>query len=390
MTQLRERFLDCHGMDMQSAESFGSELASLQRDVMFWIGDLVRYAEQQWPETWQQIFPEWVSPGMLARAAGVCRAYPNEDDRSHQATYSQYRLVAGKAHRQGLLAEMVNKGLTTDESRQQQMTVPHGVKRWLLAIDCNYYLHRFWHSGAGVEAASGVASWITRTVERLKDKGLTDVACCFDSHENHRKKLTEGWDAKYKDRPPKDPELSNQLRLVRELLEKSGFATVSIDGMEADDLMASYAKQFDGNVTLLTQDKDQKQCLSAKCNILLDVEWHEDETSGEMLPDYKWLTSKSHTETTGIPPERWTDYQCIMGDNVDGIKGVEGIGEKGAADLIKEFVTVENVITAAKADDERIRPKKREALIAFEPKLETTRQLVTLRNDLNVPNSTRL
>ena len=108
--------------------------------------------------------------------------------------------------------------------------------RWLLAVDVNYFLHRFWHSGAGVESAMSVAGWVQRTVERLKEKGLTDVACCFDAPDNHRKKLTEGWEDGYKQRPPKDPELVQQLHLVRELLCKE-FACVSVEGMEADDVL---------------------------------------------------------------------------------------------------------------------------------------------------------
>lgn len=399
VTRLRKRFLDCSQLSLEEAEQFGDQLAPMQRDIMFWIGDLVRYAEHKWPDSYHQCFPPDVSPGLLARAAGVCRAYPNESDRRHEATYSQYMRVAGKPDRHEQLASIVEQGLTTDESRRKSTD---SKARWLLAIDCNYYLHRWWHSGAGVEAATGVSSWIERTVERLKEKGLTDVACCFDSHENHRKELTKDWDDKYKDRPPKDHELSQQLTLVRELLDKAGFAVVSVDGMEADDVMASYAKQFDGKVTLLTQDKDQRQCLSGKCNILLDVEWIEEPNSGDKLPEYKWLSAKTHTEETGITPERWTDYQCLMGDNVDGIRGAEGIGKKGAADLVQEFGTVEAVIEAAHEmqhaieqeelteKDATIKQKKRDALFAFKEKLEVTRQLVTLRDDLNISTATRL
>lgn len=402
MTRLRKRFLDCKDMTLEEAEGFGSELATMQRDVMFWLGDLARYAEARWPDTWHQVFPDWISPGLLARTAGVCRAYPTEADRQHECTYSQYLHVAGKPDRQEILRLIVEKGLTTDESRQAtkassdtQTGVAGGGQgspqvRWLLAVDCNYFLHRFWHSGSGVEAAMQVSNWIGRTVERLKEKGLTDVACCFDSHLNHRKELTKDWEDKYKDRPPKPVELGQQLHLLLELIQKAGFAVVSVEGMEADDVMASYAKQFDGRVTLLTQDKDQRQCLSSKCNILLDVEWKQDDHSGDVLPIYKWVSAKSHTEDKGIPPEQWVAYQCIAGDNVDGIKGVQGIGEKGAADLVKLFGTVESVIAAAKADDERIRPKQRKALIEFEPKLEVTRRLVTLVDTLVVPNSTRL
>lgn len=396
------RFLDCSNLTLEEAERLGTVLTLLQRDVMFQLGDLARYCEARWPDTWHQAFPAWISPGLLARTAGVCRAYPKESDRQHEATYSQYMQAAGRPDRQNLLKEMV--GLTTDESRATQRgagpTVPETepkagalpAPRWLLAVDVNYFLHRFWHSGAGVESAMSVASWVQRTVGRLKEKGLTDVACCFDASENHRKALTKDWPDGYKQRPPKDPELVQQLHLVRELLQKANFACVSVEGMEADDVMASYAKQFDGKVTLLTQDKDCRQCLSAKCNMLLDVTWSEDDNSGEHLPDYKWLTSKSHTEATGITPERWVDYQCIMGDNTDGIRGVEGVGQKGAADLVKEFGTVTMVIMAAKGDlpSKLLTPKKRAAIIAFEPKLEVTRQLVTLKTDLTVPNATRI
>jgi hypothetical protein len=75
MTRMRKRFLDCSGLDMAQAASFGNGLCEQQRDVMFQLGDLARYAEARWPDTWEQVFPEWVSPGMIARAAGVCRAY---------------------------------------------------------------------------------------------------------------------------------------------------------------------------------------------------------------------------------------------------------------------------------------------------------------------------
>ena len=388
MSRMRKRFFDCSQMTMEEAEAWGKELAGIQRDILFWCGDLARYAQDNWPDSQFQVWPETVSPGMVARTAGVCRAYPAEQDRQHEATFTQYLQQAKKPDRHERLEEVVDKGLTTDESRKVEQV--ERSERWLLAIDVNYFLHRFWFSGAGIESAVSVATWIQRTVERLKEKGLTDVACCFDSHRNDRKELTKEWEDKYKDRPPKDPELGQQLSLVHDLLSGRGFACVSVDGMEGDDVMASYAKQFDGRITLMTQDKDCRQCLSSKCNILLDVTWIQDETSGDHLPEYKWLSAKQHTEATGIRPDQWTAYQAIMGDNCDGIKGAAGIGEKGAADLIKAFGSVEGAIEAAKADDDRIKPKKCAALIEFEDKKDITLQLVTLKTDLQLPASTRL
>ncbi len=410
MTQprARKRFLDCKGMTIEEAEQWGKDLAEMQRDIMWWVADLARYSEARWPDTHHQVWPEWISPGMIARAAGVGKAYPTEFDREWEATYSQYMQNAGRLDRHKRLEAIVDKGLTTDESRkadyidvnqcsdEELLALGKAVveagnpPRWLLAVDVHYHLHRHWFSGAGVEAAVRVAEWVQRTVERLKEKGLTDVVCAFDSTSSFRKELTKDWEDKYKDRPPKDPELVQQLHLVRELLQGYGFCCVSQEGFEADDIMASYGKQFEGRITLLSADKDMRQCLSDHINILLDVEWTEDETSGDLLPDYKWLSAKQHTEAKGIRPNQWADYQAIMGDTVDGIKGAEGIGEKGAADLIREYGSIEGAIVAAKADDGRIKPKKRAALLELAGQLDVVRQLVTLRTDLELPQNTRV
>ena len=73
---LRKRFLDCKKMSMEDATLLGTELAELQRDIMFWIADLARHAKAKWPDTHHQIWPEWVSPGMIDRACGVGNSYP--------------------------------------------------------------------------------------------------------------------------------------------------------------------------------------------------------------------------------------------------------------------------------------------------------------------------
>jgi len=390
MTQrMQKRWMDCHDMTLEQASSYGRGLAEMQRDIMFHIGDLARYCEARWPDTHHQAWPEWVSPGLIARAAAVAKAYPKQEDRRHECTYTQYMQVANKPDRHERLEGIIDKGQTSDESRAA-LTEENNRPRWLLAVDVNYYLHRWWYSGAGVEAAMGVAQWIQRTVERLRERGLTDVVCAFEGANSFRKHLTKDWEDRYKDRPQKDPELISQLNLVRDLLDGHGFACVSQEGMEADDILASYARQFTGKTTILSSDKDLRQALNERTNMLLDVEWLEDETSGEMIPDFKWLTAREHTELTGIRPDQWTEFQAIMGDTTDGIKGAVGIGEKGAKDLILEFGSVEGAIEAAKSNDDRIKPKKREALIEFEDKLEVTRQLVTLKTDCELPQNTRI
>ncbi len=389
-SRTRDRFLETKGLTMEEAESFGTYFAETQRDLMFWLGDLARYAEAKWPDNHFQVWPEWVSPGLVSRAAGVARAYPKEEDRQINATYSQFMQNASKPDRLARLQEIVSQGLTSDESRKanQEERQEDSKPRWLLAFDIHYFAHRHYYSGAGVETAMQVSEWVQRTVERLKAKGATDVICAMEGSGSFRRELTDeaGWtENKYKDRPPKPDDLRHQIKLVRELLEGLGFCCVSVDRYEADDVMASAAAQFPGKTTIITADKDLRQCLSDSTNMLLDVSWSEDETSGEMTPDYKWLTAKSHTEATGLTPAEFLSAQTLMGDNVDGIQGAIGIGEVGAAKLIQEFGTVETAIQAAKDENESLKPKQCEALVEFEDRLEITRQLVTLDTKLSLP-----
>lgn len=401
MTRMQELFLDTADLDTAGLEAWGRDLAWWQRQINWYLGQLAIAAKEKLGEdNYSQVFPPDVSPGLIQRCEAVARAYPPKD-RNPAASWSIHMQHANKPNRIALVAAAVDAGRTSDEERKnsaESKQVQNGGPRWLLAIDVNYWITRMWASGAETEAAKEVSAWIKRTVGRLKEKGLTDVVCCLDSSNSFRKELTKGWDEedRYKNRATKDPELGNQLRLAEEML--SEFCCAKLDGFEADDFMASYAKQFDGRVTLLTVDKDMRQCLSSKCNMLVDVEWSEDPTSGDMLPDYKWVSAKNHmegctyngTSVVGISPEQWTTFQSLAGDSSDNIAGAVGIGAKIASDLVKEFGTIEEIIKAAKDGDERIKPKKRESLIEFEGKHEVTRQLVTLRTDLQLPTTTKI
>ncbi len=396
--KMNELFLDLSGVELSGLEAWGRDLVEWQRNINWYLGDLAIAAKAMLGEdNYSQVFPPNVSPGLIQRCEAVARAYRPED-RNSLASWAIHMQHANKPNRIELVAAAVDAGRTTDEERVHARQESHDSNRhrWLLAIDVNYHVTRMWASGAETEAAKEVSSWIKRTVGRLKEKGLTDVVCCLDSSNSFRKELTKQWEDKYKDRATKDPELVQQLRLIEDMI--SEFCCAKLDGFEADDLMASVAKQFNGKVTLLTVDKDMRQCLSPKCNMLVDVQWSEDPTSGDMLPDYKWVSAKDHlkgctyngTVVTGISPEQWTEFQCLAGDSSDNISGADGIGAKISADLIKEFGTIEEIIKAAKDDDPRITKKKREALIEFEPKLDITRQLVTLRTDLPIPTTTKI
>lgn len=401
--------LDTEGLSLSEMTQWGKDLTDIQKSINWRIGDLAKAAKKLLGEdNYSQVFPLDVSVGLIQRCEAVSRAYAPEE-RNPLASWSVHMQHANKPNRIELVAASVDAGRTSDEEREhsksQKSSVGRAV-RWMLAIDVNYHVTRTWASGAGTEAGKEVSGWIDRLVVRLKEKGLTDVVCCLDSTNSFRKELTKDWDDKYKSRATKDPELVQQLRLAEEMLKT--YYCARHDGFEADDLMASFAKQFDGKITLLTVDKDMRQCLSAKCNMLVDIQWNEDPTSGEMLPDYKWVSVKDHTgwldkdgkeqggftyngqTVWGITPEKMTLFQAIAGDSSDSISGADGIGAKIASDLVKEFGSFEEIIKAAKAEDPRITEKKRNALIEFEPKYEITMKLVTLRTDLPIPSATAI
>lgn len=393
MPRMKPLMLDTSGMTVQEMEKWGTELADVQLGLNWYLGDLARAARVKLgDDNYSQVFPPSISAGAVQRWEAVARAYPREEDRNPLASWSIHMREANRPDRIARIQSHVDAGRTSDEARKpEQPTSSAPPAPWLVAFDVHYFAHRHYYSGAGVETAMQVAEWVQRTVARLKAKGCTDVVCAFEGAGNFRKELTMEWEGEhYKDRPPKPEDLKHQLQLVRGILQGFGFLCVSLNGYEADDVLASYAAQFKGKTTIVSSDKDLRQCLSEKCNMLLDVEWTTDETSGDTLPEYKWLSAKQHTEATGIPPERWVEFQTLMGDATDGIKGAIGIGEKGAADLVKMFGTVEAAIQAAKDGDERIREVKRKSLIDFEAKLEVTRKLVTLRTDLEVASQTRI
>lgn len=406
MSRQKPVSLDTAGLSLSELEQWGKDLIAQQRSINWYLGDLAIAAKAMLGEdNYSQVFPTETSPGLIQRCEAVARAYaPSERNEHPAATWSIHKLYSNKPNRIELVAAAVEAGRTSDEERKHEKAERDASSvdseprkhRWLLAIDVNYHVTRTWASGAGTEAAKQVSEWIDRLIGRLKEKGLTDVVCCLDSTNSFRKDLTKDWEDKYKSRATKDPELVQQLRLAEDML--SHYCCARINGYEADDLMASFARQFDGKVSLLTVDKDMRQCLSSKCNMLVDIQWNEDPTSGEMMPEYKWVSVRDHiegftyngTSVVGITPEQMTLFQAIAGDSSDSISGAEGIGAKIAADLVKEFGSFEEIIKAAKDEDERITEKKRNALIAFEPKYEITKKLVTLHTDLPLPTTTRI
>lgn len=409
-----------------------------QKNVNWWIGDLAVMADKRLkPALRETIWPEGTSPDLVARCKAVSVAYP-PNTRNPLATWTIHMRHANAPNRVALVQAAVDAGQTSDENRaapavpaepsppampvaidrseappaaasasaEAAITVAapapepiavteRATNRWLLCVDVNGIVSRFFFAGAEQDAASRFVESLVGTVRRLSHKGLTAVVCCMDSPTSVRKELTASWDVPYKsNRKQKADALGYQLNLVQTLLSNRNADVVFVNGWEADDIMASYARQFDGKVSLWTVDKDMRQCLSPHVNILEDVEWERDEATNTMRPLYKWVNQEAHEEkgivyqsdlVTGIKPERWPLFQAIAGDASDSIQGAKGIGPKGAMELLKNFASLDDILAAARDNHPAIAARQRKILLAWEPIAHDTLQLTTLRTDLTVP-----
>lgn len=404
--------------------------ANDQRGVFWWIGDMALAAERLFGEAAYQVWPEWVSPDMIARCKAVSAAYRLED-RNINATWSIHKNHAKHPDRIALVQAAVDAGQTSDENRREPATpavsepasepvsespaetpkaattaaVSNPLENgWLLCVDISYYIRKS-YAIDGVETAGKVFEKIIKMRDRLHaEKYVSDFVVCFDSPNSRRRLLTEGWATPYKSRGKKEPELVDQFASIRQMFERANVTCVSVDGEEADDVMASYAVQFPGMVSLMTTDCDLRQCLrTGKCNILLDTVWEQHPETGKWIAVDDWVNEARHLEegtakykyskeanVTGITPQQWPHLQAIAGDPTDDIVGCVGLGGKYACDLIKAFGTVQSVIAACKDGTAKLTPKKLQSVLDFEPFAETTLLLTTMRTDLNVPMITKI
>ena len=170
-------------------------------------------------------------------------------------------------------------------------------------------------------------------------------------------------------RPPPPEDLVPQFPLIRDAVAALGVPYVERENFEADDLIASYTEAAVAagmTVTIVSSDKDLMQLVRPGVGLLDTMQ---NRRIGEAEVIGKW----------GVPPERLGEVLALMGDSVDNVPGVPGVGPKTAADLIREFGTVENVLAHL---DQVKRPKLRETLAAHAEGARLSRLLVDLKRDL--------
>ena len=221
--------------------------------------------------------------------------------------------------------------------------------------------------GVPVNAVFGFTNMLARL---LKDHAGTHLAVIFDAGRlTFRNRLYERYKAQ---RPEPPEELRPQFALVREATEAFGVPAIELPDWEADDLIASYARAAEamgGRTTIVSSDKDLMQLVRPGVDMLDPIK-------------QKPIGPAEVMEKWGVPPDRLVELQALMGDAVDNVPGVPGIGPKTAAQLITEFGDLEAVLQAAPA----MKPsKRRDMLIAHAEAARLSRLLVQLRDDAPLP-----
>ena len=245
----------------------------------------------------------------------------------------------------------------------------------LILIDGSGFIFRAYHAlppmnradGTPINAVFGFTNMLARLLQNHEG---THIAVIFDAgRTTFRNDLYDKYKAQ---RPEPPPELIPQFALVRDATAAFGVPALELATFEADDLIASYACAATSagfRTTIVSSDKDLMQLVDGQVTMQDPIK-------------NKPIGPAEVMEKFGVPPSQVVEVQALMGDSVDNIPGVPGIGPKGAAQLIQEFGTVEAVLQAAPA----MKPgKRRDMLIQHADAARISRRLVELACDVPLP-----
>ncbi|MBT5047027.1 MAG: DNA polymerase I [Rhodospirillaceae bacterium] len=244
----------------------------------------------------------------------------------------------------------------------------------VILIDGSGYIFRAYHAlppmtrpdGTPVNAVYGFTSMLLKLVD---DSDAEYLAVIFDTA---RKTFRSDIYKEYKaNRPPPPDDLIPQFSLIRDATRAFGLPQAELEGYEADDLIATYARQAADagqRVTIVSSDKDLMQLVDDNISMM-------DPMKG---------TAISYPEVEkrfGVRPDKVIDIQSLAGDSTDNVPGVPGIGVKTAALLIDEYGDLDTLLERA---GEIKQTKRRENLIEFADLARVSRELVTLKQDVPV------
>ena len=252
----------------------------------------------------------------------------------------------------------------------------------LFLVDGSGYIFRAYHAlpplnrksdGLPVSAVLGFCNMIWKLLRDARDTAVgvtpTHFAVIFDySSKTFRNELYGAYKAN-RTEPPED--LVPQFGLIREATRAFDLPCLEMEGFEADDLIATYARLMagdGGDTTIVSSDKDLMQLVGERVAMYDPMK---DRQIGISEVIEKW----------GVPPEKMIDLQALTGDSIDNVPGVPGIGPKTAAQLLEEYGDLDTLLARA---SEIKQQKRRENIIAHADAARLSRELVTLKTDVPV------
>jgi len=252
----------------------------------------------------------------------------------------------------------------------------------LFLVDGSGYIFRAYHAlpplnrksdGLPTNAVLGFCNMVWKLMQesRNTDIGVTPshFAVIFDySSKTFRNELYPEYKAN-RSAPPDD--LIPQFGLIRHATRAFSLPCIEMEGFEADDLIATYARlacEAGADTTIISSDKDLMQLVGPTVSMYDPMKDRE-------------INIPEVIEKWGVPPEKMVDLQALTGDSIDNVPGVPGIGPKTAAQLLEEYGDLDTLLARA---GEIKQQKRRENIIAHADNARLSRELVRLKKDVPV------
>ena len=240
----------------------------------------------------------------------------------------------------------------------------------LVLVDGSSYLFRAFHALPPLtnshDEPTGAMHGVLNMLDKLrKDYAPEHMAVVFDAP---GKTFRDDLYPQYKaNRPPMPEDLRGQIEPLLAIIRAQGYPLLIIDGVEADDVIGTLAREYAGKVIISTGDKDMAQLVDERVHLINTMSGHYSDPAGVV-------------EKFGVPPARIRDYLALIGDTVDNVPGVAKVGPKTAVKWLDEYGSLPTIIERAAEFKGKIGDNLREA-VAYLP---LSYELVTIKCDLEL------
>lgn len=245
----------------------------------------------------------------------------------------------------------------------------------LLLVDGSSYLYRAYYALPPLSAPDGtptgaIYGFVRMLLKLISTFNTPYIAVVFDRPEKTvRHKIYKEYKATRKETPN---DLQVQIPKIKEIIKLLGIKILEIPGYEADDIIATLSKKAENlgfEVIIVTPDKDMNQLIDQHIKIFNPMK--------EEIVDTQKVIEKY-----GVSPQQFIDYLVLVGDSIDNIPGIKGVGPKTAASLLQEFGSIDRILE----NKDKLKGKLKESFAAVSKEdIQLVRSLVKLHQDIDIP-----